>query len=271
MRRWLITLTWLLVATGCREKPAPVIPTSGLQLWLKADEGVTTSGSRVKRWGDQSGNGNDAHQADPERQPFLVEGQLNGQPVIRFDGVDDRLGLSGTNQMSAISLFLVFKLDSGRDQYLPIVFGDVDGEGVVWGISLRSEATGYSPDKISIFTGFFGGMQAEAAQCAMFDRWYNISVVTDRTMRSTTLRTNGVDAHVARLDPNAPNLTISVPLGNSTGTGVGGIGGTDEVRAPIYHTATRCEVAEVIVYASVLSDSARRGVGQYLGAKYHLP
>ncbi len=246
MGSWLITLTWLLAASGCREKPAPEIPTAGLQLWLKADEGVTTRGSRVKKWSDQSGNGNDALQVDPERQPFLVEGQLNGQPVIRFDGVDDRLGMTGTKRMSSISLFFVFKLDSGRDQYFPIVLGDVDREGGVWGIGLRSEGTGYSPDKINIFTGFFGAMQAEAAQCAMFDRWYNINVVTDRTMRSTTLRTNGVDAHVTRSDPN---MIISVPIGNSTGIGVGGIGGADEVRPSIYHTAARCEVAEVIVYA----------------------
>ena len=36
------------------------MPTGGLQLWLKADSGVTVSGSFVEGWADQSGNGNSA-------------------------------------------------------------------------------------------------------------------------------------------------------------------------------------------------------------------
>ena len=41
------------------------IPLSGLQLWLKADYGVTLNGSTVSQWIDQSGNGNDATQSIP--------------------------------------------------------------------------------------------------------------------------------------------------------------------------------------------------------------
>ena len=40
------------------------IPTTGLQLWLRADAGVDTLNGTVSRWHDQSGNGNDAFQAD---------------------------------------------------------------------------------------------------------------------------------------------------------------------------------------------------------------
>ena len=53
---------------GTGAAPGGVI--SGLELWFKADAGVTTSGSDVTAWADQSGNGNNVsqgHQIDSQR------------------------------------------------------------------------------------------------------------------------------------------------------------------------------------------------------------
>jgi hypothetical protein len=100
--------------------------------------------------------------------------------------------------------------------------------------------------------------------------WHNINVVTNEVIGNTSLRVDGVGAHVS-LDSNANNMSISVPIGNPTGTGVGGIAGADGVRPPFYRTAAKCDVAEVILYDTVLSDSLRRSVEQYLAAKYRLP
>src|SRR5206468_4294866 len=59
-----------------------------LALWLKADAGVTADASGlVSRWADQSGNGNNAVQADPGSQPVRVDAAVNGKPVLQFDGV----------------------------------------------------------------------------------------------------------------------------------------------------------------------------------------
>lgn len=73
--------------------PVPMNVTSGLQLWLKADAGVTADETgHVSVWTDQSPNGNDALQDNalatpPENfQPLLVANEANGNPVIRFDG-----------------------------------------------------------------------------------------------------------------------------------------------------------------------------------------
>jgi len=63
----------------------------GIALWLAADTGVTTNNSRVSTWADRSGNNNNAAQSVSARQPTLVTGVVNGQPVIRFDGTDDAL------------------------------------------------------------------------------------------------------------------------------------------------------------------------------------
>jgi hypothetical protein len=248
--------------------PAP-IPTAGLQLWLKADAGVTLNGSTVSIWADQSGNGNDAIQPDLRRQPFLVRDGLNGKPTIRFDGLDDRLGLTGSKRMTQISFFMVFKMDS--DAFAdddPILFGDIDADGHIWGVQMENELTGYSPDTINIYSGF-NGVHAIVPRHTPFGIWHNISVVTDGVMWNTKLRANGVDAQVTRM--HDINMFISVPIGNPSGTGVGGIGGTDGVRPPIGRTTTNCDVAEVILYDTVLSDSLRRSVEQYLASKYGLP
>ena len=52
------------------------VPTSGLQLWLKADAGVTLNGSTVSSWIDQSGKGNNALQSNTNRQPLLVNNEI---------------------------------------------------------------------------------------------------------------------------------------------------------------------------------------------------
>jgi hypothetical protein len=70
---------------------------NSLTLWLEADVGITTdcSGVFVTTWADQSGNGNDASQADPSSSPQFVDAVLNGKPVITFDGQHSFLSVAG--------------------------------------------------------------------------------------------------------------------------------------------------------------------------------
>ena len=64
------------------------------RLWLRADVGVVTdSGGSISTWADLSGLGNDATQSDSASQPQAVASVVNGQPVVRFDGANDVLGL----------------------------------------------------------------------------------------------------------------------------------------------------------------------------------
>jgi hypothetical protein len=57
-------------------------------LWLKADAGVTTSGTSVTQWADQSGNGNNVTQATTAAQPQLQTNVFAGNPSVYFDGTD---------------------------------------------------------------------------------------------------------------------------------------------------------------------------------------
>lgn len=102
----------------------------GLALWVRADVGVTKDADgRVSAWKDQSGKGNDFTQAEAKLQPLLVQSD-NGQPALRFDGVDDVLSLANSIPVSGKSVFAVVKwnqtktysfalgLDAGTDGYL---------------------------------------------------------------------------------------------------------------------------------------------------------
>src|ERR1044071_8960052 len=90
-------------------------PTNSLQLWVKADAGVTANATGfVEKWADQSGNGNDATQSDDTLKPKLVTNALSGKPVIRFDGVDDYLDVAtsaGLEIIGDLATFAVIRVD----------------------------------------------------------------------------------------------------------------------------------------------------------------
>src|SRR5256885_731489 len=70
---------------------APTAAT-GLKVWFKAGAGLLQAGSgQASQWLDQSGNGNHASQSSSGAQPLYVPNAINGEPAVRFDGVNDYL------------------------------------------------------------------------------------------------------------------------------------------------------------------------------------
>jgi len=106
----------LLAAAGIIPAVAQTLTvTNGLQLWLKADAGVTAgAGGKVTAWQDQSGKGNNASQSVADMSPLLVNDAINGKPVLRFDGVDDFLEVADSDSVSItgdITTFFLVKFD----------------------------------------------------------------------------------------------------------------------------------------------------------------
>jgi hypothetical protein len=117
-------------------------------------------------------------------------------------------------------------------------------------------------DEINPVTGLHQWVRATEKGCAAFGSWKIVSVVTDKNIWSTTLRANGVNASIVTQENN---IAISVPLGNSTGTGIGDIGQADGV--PVGQLTFKGDIAEVLVYNSALAESARQAVENYLNSK----
>jgi hypothetical protein len=105
-RTWSRAMTLDITATAKKAfSPADI---SGLSLWLKADAGVTLSGSNVTTWADQSGNGNNASSSGGTR-PTFVSNTLNSKPVLRFDGAGQQMALTASIGGTAYSIFIVCK------------------------------------------------------------------------------------------------------------------------------------------------------------------
>lgn len=62
------------------------VPLSGSLLDLDSLTVVSTDGTAIATWADQSGHGNDAAQATGGKQPTYKVNILNGKPVLRFAG-----------------------------------------------------------------------------------------------------------------------------------------------------------------------------------------
>ena len=91
---------------------APFTPASlsGLSLWLKADAGVTLSGSNVTGWADQSGNGKNA--VGSGTLPTRQLNALNGYPAIRFNNISpdtSKFVISSSFNLKNSSAFVVVK------------------------------------------------------------------------------------------------------------------------------------------------------------------
>src|SRR5262245_14357196 len=81
LRRAAGLLPLILLASSTANRAHAIPVTSGLVLHLSADAGVTTSGSDVTAWADQSGQGHSS--SSVESAPQLIPGALNGKPVVR--------------------------------------------------------------------------------------------------------------------------------------------------------------------------------------------
>lgn len=64
--------------------PLPVMV--GLDLWLRADQGVTLVSTKVSAWADLSGKGNNCTQGTDANRPTFVASATNGRPGLSFAG-----------------------------------------------------------------------------------------------------------------------------------------------------------------------------------------
>src|SRR6266705_3495851 len=99
----------LVFASGKDRQPGVIAPTNpatvaGLKAWLRADAVATSDATEVRtaganffvrRWIDQSGAANSARQDIDGLQPQFIPAvaELNNQPALHFDGVNDLLTL----------------------------------------------------------------------------------------------------------------------------------------------------------------------------------
>ena len=231
-------------------------PVSGLQLWLKADAGVSADASGVSAWSDQSGQGNSATQSDNSRKPVLVPNAFgNGLPALRFvdnasNALDDRLdGPSVITGSEARSVFIVARQDVATADNVSMLTLNRDNTG---------DRTIY---RITPETGVrMGNADALYANHPIDQQFRILSVQNPAGALSNNTEALLDGIRIKPSTVNSPGLSLS------TGTGGFRIGDSENETGAAFSG----DIAEIIVYNRDLSAAETNAVGRYLESKYGL-
>jgi ferric-dicitrate binding protein FerR (iron transport regulator) len=229
-------------------------PPAGLQLWLRADAGVKLYGNGVASWTDLSPAGNSALQDKAAAQPAFVANAQAGRPALRFDGVDDALGLpDGFSDFRAgLTAFVVARPAPGRPyaRFIDLDIGPAC-DNIVFG---QKDA----PDKLGfwIYNNSLTKGKVEAPGAVVAGELQSFSALLSPSGRVTLFR-NG--QALASGDTSTPRFTTRKP--NSIGKSNSG-GGDPPFKGDLF---------EILLYNRALSEVERVYVEAYLFAKYFDP
>ena len=217
------------------------VPTAGLQVWMRADAGITLNGtsSSVSAWSDQSGNGNDAAQASSGNMPTLTANSLNGLPSVHFDGSSGYLNLPNfASGFTAGEMFVVLRTGSynGSTTAGFIQMGNTSGTGASY------PSGGQVIDNFGSSSLYYTGtVPIDLTQWHLYDvssqpgGWVN--------------RFNSVVNYISATNvvgfPTSPDIGLS---GSNYFNG---------------------DIAEILIYNRTLSNRERREVQHYLANRYN--
>ncbi len=227
---------------------APDLPAlaPNLKLWLAADSIDLASGTGVRQWPARVGP---SAMAEPHKSftgvltgpPTFNSDGVNGQPVVRFDGVDDSLAVKGfANNNLAGKDFTIFMVTRAENNS----FG-MCGNGI-WGTGgeprLYMQRSGFHYDQLNSAVGLHPTSPGPTISTFMHDGRETMSAASD-----------GV--------PGTPRT--GVPVVSQFGSG-------GNLTIPFWSGNENCpgDMAEVVVYDRLLSPGERAGVEAYLAQKY---
>lgn len=224
--------------------PGGVGGTNTLPMWLKADSLMLTDGDPIPSWGDVSGNNNDATQANALYQPTFQSGEINGFPVVRFDGVNDFT--DDALSYNAKTIFIVFRTSSTLQAGNEL--------GHIWGsynelVHIAPEPRGGADQ----FGYSFDGNQSGTGTARYGQDGQTFGALVDD---GTYYQWSYDQTHIVAVEyDETESLTRSI---------LGAL--VDNFPVGAHHFGG--DVAEIIVYDQELSQARRNIVENYLAAKY---
>jgi len=225
--------------------------TTGLQLWLKADAGVTTNvNGSVARWDDQSGNDNHATQGAELLAPIRVPNALNDRPVLRFDGVDDYLNIA-----SSLSLSFTGDLTT----FFVVRFTDFASHRAIWAKTANNFP---APTDYYILPG--SGQPQVYRGAGTGTGLGSYASPVGLTAGSFLTVGFGIEGTICT------HYLASQPTGSGTIDVT-----TADTGAPLligtrgdFFTRMKGEIAEILIYSRALTPDERISVADYLAQKY---
>lgn len=210
------------------------IGTTNVTHWVKADAGVTTSGSDVTAWNSNIGT---THYVNGTNKPVLVANAQNGLPVIRFDGAAQQSLQNTSTSYQARSVFVVFK---------PTAYTAANSFGQVW--------------------GYYNG----GVHLAIDDRSSNQTWSVDgNSSNQGQVSVNGSSLGTSNGNPTSPKWTYGFQVAHVELSANRTL--TKQFISDIETSTTlryNGDVAEILVYDRVLTAVEKVRVNNYLGRKW---
>ena len=231
--------------TPAYAQPDPGGVGTGLELWLKADAGITEASDRVTNWADQSGNANDAAQASAGFQPRhtnFTGTYLNFNPVVTFDGSNDNLITPLSINAGTYAQLTVVSV------YLPIS----DNAAGPWGED-NTNWDRYITDRPTHNNMVANGSTGLTDVTNLFVA--NMASLT--TVRYDEDAVSGSDVHVNGVQQLQFTADHDPNTSSAFGVGWDGNDGTFNGYVP-----------EIAVYSGYLSETDRKKVESYFALKY---
>jgi hypothetical protein len=240
------------------------VPSSGLVVWLEADEGVTTDGSgNVSQWTDQGPLGNSAVQSSAGNRPHLLSSALNGKPMLQFDGSTSYMSVTDTAALhpaAGVTIIAVGQVQGSGSQDVVAKAQTRDSESYGWQAPYYSYDLGTGNNDVEkgyVTTGAEAtGTEADAAisgfhQAGLMTMVYDGTAGSESIYRQGQLQTTqSAGATLNYEDASERDLTI----GANAGDGI--------------QNYLQGNIAEVLVYNRALSDTERQQAEGYLADKY---
>ena len=222
---------------------------SGLKLWLDADDlsTITKDGSDlVSQWDDKSGEGNHVAEGTGSKQPLFVANSMNSKDIIRFDGVDNRLRRTtfvNGELTQPNTIFIVVKEPPDNHNYYGDYFYDGGTAGKRHGLVERTDSPN---DYLILSEGGVVGGTATFSTAQQYTAFYDSPNSILRKAQSDII------------------------TGGSTGTqAMNGVSLASHV-TEVLTLWGQIDIAEMLIYDSLLSNTDRDAVEDYLADKWGL-
>ena len=231
----------------------PISPlTANLMMWLDADKGITTSGTAVTSWADQSGNGKNATGGT---SPSLVASNpaFNHLPTVNFNGSSQYMDVDLA--FLAGSAYTIFAVTAKNSSTTPAYF--------------LGNSTGTNAGNIALQCGWRGDTTLRLAQYnndldgtgPAFTGSELASLYGGKLDKSTGHHLYYNDAQISS---NANTTALS---SSNSGT-LGRVYVQQGQSFP--NNYFNGDIGEILVYNAALSDAERQAVDAYLNGKWAL-
>lgn len=233
------------------------IPSAHLQLWLRADSGTVLSGNTVVQWQDVSGNGYVLSQLDSLSRPIKENSSsLCEKPVLTFDGLNDYLDGGDI-------------LDFNTESHTVFLFGK-SSSGIGCFFAKSNSTFTDSRYALLLSSGVFyfyyhdNAYHDHPIYGSPYSNFFYLTAVNNRVSSKNKITINNTFSSEVSID-GSHNMSSSFNFI------VGGYNNSSGGVPPVAVFMLNGNIAEIIMYDTILNTAEISTVEEYLKNKYAPP